>query len=159
MEQPNKNSGFWARGGAWVVAQNTLSLFIGVLSPLTKGGHTTGIWQPLGLFLIAIGAVYGIAGVVALGAKLSAFPTPKSNSSLVQHGIYKHVRHPLYASVGFLCAGWVTFWKSTPALILFLLLVVVLTLKARHEEKLLTTRFPEYESYRKQTKSVIPWLI
>jgi len=153
------HSGFWARGGVWVIAQFALmlacaaaSVAFGVVWQWPSGALVGGL-------LIAIGAVYGLAGAAALGRHRTAFPAPGPATVFVEHGIYRLVRHPLYASVTLLATGWALCWASLPGLGVALTLGVFLWMKGRREEQWLQEQFPEYESYRHRVKSVIPWLL
>lgn len=156
----DQGSNFFARGGVWVLAQSVLMLLVVVVPPLSPvSGSRPFSRVVIAAALLVIGAVYGVAGVIALGPNRTSFPVPKHQTRLVTSGIYRFVRHPLYASVGFLSAGWVIFWWSPLGLILLTQLIVVLVAKAKREEFLLSQRFPEYKLYKERTKCLIPWLI
>jgi protein-S-isoprenylcysteine O-methyltransferase Ste14 len=86
------------------------------------------------------------------------FPRPQAGSSLVTRGIYQRIRHPLYASLMSLSAGWGLFWGSWPALLAGLVLTVFLRMKAAREEQWLGARFPEYAHYARQVRRFIPGL-
>lgn len=154
-----QRAGFWERGGSWVIAQNTLMMLVVVVSPLSSAVGWAPVWRWIGGLFMAISAVYGVAGVIALGKNRTVFPSPKADAELVEKGIYRFVRHPLYGSVGFLVLGWSLFWRSILGMVLALALAFVLREKARREEAWLCDKFPQYAAYRKRVKSVIPWLV
>jgi protein-S-isoprenylcysteine O-methyltransferase Ste14 len=84
----------------------------------------------------------------------------ENSTKLVTTGLYKFVRHPMYASL--LLLGWGMFFKSIhPASIaLILVITLALYLTCKVEEKEMITRFgKEYEDYMKRTRMWIPWLI
>jgi protein-S-isoprenylcysteine O-methyltransferase Ste14 len=147
---------FWQRGGAWVLVQFALMaamIWLGIAFP---GG--AGNWGGIaaGLVLITAGGVFGVAGVRVLGRNRTAFPRPREDSELIQHGIYSRVRHPLYTSVMLVSAGWALAWQSWPALAAALALIAFLAAKARHEEHWLRRHFAGYEEYARRVPRFLP---
>jgi protein-S-isoprenylcysteine O-methyltransferase Ste14 len=109
-----------------------------------------------------------IAGVILL--KKSGKPVESRNdknlyefektSELVDHGIYRYIRHPLYSSLLFLT--WGIFLKHTTVLLFFvaLLSTVCLYFTAIFDEKECTEYFGEkYIAYMKRSKRFIPFII
>jgi protein-S-isoprenylcysteine O-methyltransferase Ste14 len=83
----------------------------------------------------------------------------EKTSELVDQGIFKFIRHPLYSSLLFLT--WGIFLKNTTDLLLFLSLLssVFLYLTALFDEKECITYFGEkYRDYMKRTKMFIPFI-
>ena len=152
--------GFFERGGWWVVAQSGLMMAVLAAGPLTSGGWADGNgWcRLLAWGLFGLGAGLGISGVWALRGNRTIFPRPQAGSSLVTRGIYRWVRHPLYASLMSLSVGWGLFWGSWPTLLAGLVLTVFLRMKAGHEERWLGERFPEYAVYAREVRRFIPGL-
>jgi protein-S-isoprenylcysteine O-methyltransferase Ste14 len=64
-------------------------------SLLRPGGANPGWIDPLGLTLQGLGIALGVCGYLALGRSLGLVP---AHRGLVTSGIYRVVRHPLYAS-------------------------------------------------------------
>ncbi|MBI3875937.1 MAG: isoprenylcysteine carboxylmethyltransferase family protein [Verrucomicrobia bacterium] len=106
--------------------------------------------------MFLLGAIVGIAGAVALGRHRTPFIEPRHDSLLVQHGIYRFIRHPLYASLILLCAGWSVLWQSAAGGIATGLLTLLLDAKARREEMRLRSKFPEYADYERRVKRLVP---
>jgi protein-S-isoprenylcysteine O-methyltransferase Ste14 len=150
--------GFWKRGGGWVLAQWLLMLAVAAVAPLfpCDWDGAAGMWVALPLF--ALGAGFGIGGVVALGKWRTIFPHPLPETRLVHHGVYAIVRHPLYTSLVFLSVAWALAWQSGPGLVGAVLMSAFLDAKARHEERLLRQRFSNYAGYARKVKRLIPWL-
>ncbi|SFV69292.1 hypothetical protein MNB_SV-10-149 [hydrothermal vent metagenome] len=105
-----------------------------------------------------------ITGIWALTHnKLGNFniePELKENCRLVTTGIYRWIRHPMYASVTLMMLG--TVLMDPGALILWYLwffLIVVLLLKAKREESLWLSHDPCYLDYRRNTKYFIPYIL
>ena len=149
---------FLQRGGLWVLGQSAL------LCVITAGGVLCrNQWQSLiltlcgaGLLLIAAGC--GVAGAVSLGRNLTPFPKPSASSTLVQTGVYKLIRHPLYTAVFCGSVGWALVWRSWPALLAALALAPLFDAKARREESWLRQQFPDYSSYEQRVRRFVPWI-
>jgi protein-S-isoprenylcysteine O-methyltransferase Ste14 len=94
-----------------------------------------------------VAALCGMFGTSALGRNLTPFPRPSATSTVVQHGIYGLIRHPLYTAVFCASIGWALVWASAPSLALAVALGPFLDAKARREERWLREQFPEYAGY------------
>jgi protein-S-isoprenylcysteine O-methyltransferase Ste14 len=151
-------STFLERGGAWVIGQAGLLLGVVGLGLFFHSGSRSFVAFVLGAGCIVVGAVFGIAGALALGHNLTPFPKPAPHAQLVRHGIYARIRHPLYTSVVFISIGWALVWHSWPALLAALALAPFFGAKARREERWLGERFPEYVGYLRDTRRFIPWV-
>ncbi len=149
---------FAARGGWWVVGQSILMLAVLALGLAFHGQWTGAASAWVGTLLAAAGAWLGIAGVKELSTNRTAFPKPQADSKLVQTGVYDLVRHPLYASVILLNTAWSLLWRSGPAGVATIALVILLDAKARREEKWLREMFPDYATYAERVRRLIPWL-
>ncbi len=156
----------WWRGqrGEWyVIAQFALFLLI-VLGPRTVTGLPP--W-PAGLFsvssiagtvLLALGGLVSLLAVLHLGSNLTALPHPKEGATLVETGMYRFVRHPIYFGVivmgiGFALSvqGWLTLFEAAA-------LAVFFDIKSRREEVWLAEHFPNYEDYRRRVRKLIPFI-
>lgn len=100
----------------------------------------------------------GVLGVVGLGRARTAFPRPRSDGRLVTTGIYGWVRHPLYFSVITASVGWGLIWGSAVAVALAGVLGGFLAAKAEREERWLREVYPDYASYAKRVKRLVPGL-
>lgn len=145
-------------GLRWVLIQTVLLIALVAAGPIDSGG-----WhQPAGLALggvcFVVGGAVGIAGVVRLGRNRTPFPRPRAGSRLVDHGIYRWVRHPLYLSVMLAGLGWALLWQSPSAFLIAAILVPFFDAKARREEVWLREAFPDYEAYARRVKRFLPGL-
>lgn len=112
----------------------------------------------LGLFIL--GVMVAVAAITVMPSRsFSVMPEPTSECELVTHGIYRHIRHPMYLAV--LLCGLAACLAYASALKwgLLALLAGVLIAKIRREERLLLARFEGYAAYRLRTKALIPYLI
>lgn len=146
------------RGFRWVWAQNILTLAVLALGPAFRAQWESWTGSVAGVLLFIAGAVFGLAGVHALGRNRTPYPKPRVGADLVRHGIYGVVRHPLYSSLIFIAFGWGLLWRSWPALLTAFALAVLLDAKARTEERWLRKIFTEYAAYARRGKRLVPMI-
>ena len=106
--------------------------------------------------LMALSMVPVTLGLFHLGRNLSPWPHPRASNRLVTHGIYSHLRHPLYASLLLFAVGWILWRQSWPAFIVGGALFLILRHKAAREEKMLQERHPDYRDYARGTGGFFP---
>jgi protein-S-isoprenylcysteine O-methyltransferase Ste14 len=129
---------------------------IGIMALLSKGFFSSTV----GLAIFVVGAMLGLWALThnQLG-NFNIQPKLRKGSKLITTGIYALVRHPMYLSVMVMMLG---FLVSTPTIvetILWLMLIVVLLLKAKKEESLWLEHDEAYEVYKKSTKLFIPYIL
>lgn len=151
-------SDFWKRGGAWVLAQSGLMIAVLVAGPVWSGHWSAAASPWLAVASFVAGAAFGIGGAVSLGRFRTIFPQPLAEARLVRSGPYAVVRHPLYTSLLLLALAWALAWHSVPGLVLAVVMFAFLDAKARHEERLLLKKFPDYAGYARRVKRLIPWI-
>jgi protein-S-isoprenylcysteine O-methyltransferase Ste14 len=148
---------FLERGGGWVVAQILLFSCVFVLALWYRG--TLGqAWRYCGIALLVAGSLIAVLGARMHGRKLSPFPKPPDGGTLIRHGIYGKIRHPLYTAVILAGLGWALAWGSWPSALAAAVLMPFLHAKSLHEERLLRERYREYRDYEAHTKRFIPWI-
>ena len=158
MTEVRNTSGFFARGGGWVLGQSVLLLLVVVLALVFRSADRQLVLTVAGAVLLTLSAVIGGAGAIGLGRGLTPYPRPSANARLVQRGIYAQMRHPLYTSVMAAALGWAVIWQSWPALLAGLVLILFFDAKSRHEERWLREQFPEYSQYAHRVRRFIPWV-
>lgn len=149
------------RGEGWVAGQMLLIFAEGVVSypafaalpPDTPAGW---LLTAAGLLLLLVGGWLVYRGIDDLGSNLTALPAPVRDATLVQGGVYRRVRHPIYAGVITLALGWSFAVGSAAATLMALLLAGWLDLKSRREEVWLAERHPGYAEYRRRSARFVP---
>ncbi len=147
------------RGEWWVVAQTVLLLATALVPslgpPWSAGAH----WLPmLGLVVGAVGLTVTVLGARTLGDSLTLLPRPPEGGRLVRAAVYRVVRHPIYSGVILMALGWALARRSSVHLAFAATLFLLFDAKARREERWLMDRFPEYASYRRHVRKLIPWI-
>ena len=115
--------------------------------------------NPILFIVFIIAMLLGLFAFYNMGSKnYSPFPHPRAGAKLVQLGIYKYIRHPMYTSV--MLIGLVLFLTSPTFLgfVTLTLLIGVLYIKANMEEELLTKMHSQYKDYAAKTKKFIPFV-
>ena len=112
--------------------------------------------QWAGLIVAITGVTISVIALLALNKSLSPFPTPKESAELIQSGIYKYIRHPIYTGILFFTFGFALFSENTFRLIIFVSLLILFKFKAGYEEKLLQKKYPNYKEYMKTTGMFLP---
>lgn len=156
----------WWRGkrGEWYVVVQALLFALVVFGPETLEGVPA--WPqaarlPALLFggvLLLAGGLLALAGAASLGRNLTPLPHPRDDARLVESGAYRLVRHPIYGGIIFSAYGWSLCAQSWLTLAYATLILVLLDLKSRREERWLVEKFPGYQAYRKRVPKLIPFL-
>lgn len=110
------------------------------------------------LIISALGIIVGITTLFfnKIG-NFNIYPQIKSKAKLITSGPFALVRHPMYLSLTLMMLGITLFNFHYQTLAGLTLIVIVISIKALKEEKLLIEKFPEYRAYMSRTKRVIPW--
>ena len=145
------------RGGAWVAGQVVVLGAFAVIAPQTAGGAQAP-FRIAGVALIALGVIVALWAALKLGRALTPFPKPVAHGRLCREGPYRWVRHPIYAGVLLIAAGWAAWWQSAPAALLLPFVFAFFAFKARAEERWLLAAWPEYRDYAKGNKAIVPFL-
>jgi protein-S-isoprenylcysteine O-methyltransferase Ste14 len=105
---------------------------------------------------ILLGAIVIASAGYSLRPSLRISPIPKPDSPLIESGIYKRVRHPMYLGVILIGFGLSGFSDSLSAWILEIALITVLSIKARFEDALLLEIHPESLHYQMHVSRIMP---
>ncbi|SEL09989.1 Protein-S-isoprenylcysteine O-methyltransferase Ste14 [Aquimarina amphilecti] len=117
-------------------------------------------WLPfinrIGLFTFVLGVLIVFISLLQLNKNLSPFPTPKLNSKLVKTGLYKFIRHPIYAGILCVVFGYGLYIGSFFKLIIATTIYMLFYFKTKYEEEKLQEFFEEYKVYKATTGRFFP---
>jgi protein-S-isoprenylcysteine O-methyltransferase Ste14 len=108
------------------------------------------------LAAVALGLLVIAGAGISLRPSLRVSPIPKSGAPLIESGIYKRVRHPMYLGVILIGFGLAGYANSTIPWICELILVLALNIKARFEDALLLEIHPESAHYQMHVSRILP---
>ena len=103
-----------------------------------------------------IGVLVMVVAGTALGRGLSAAPLPNEHTRLRTTGLYKYVRHPIYTGLLLFAIAYSVRSGSAWVAAACVLLVLLINVKARWEERHLKERFPDYVAYARRTARFVP---
>lgn len=110
----------------------------------------------LGWLLIAAGSIPVIWGHLVLGWRTHM---PSIQDTLVRHGLYAYIRHPIYTGGLLIFLGLAMLKPTTTVVLACAVGIVWLIVQARLEEIDLVQRLPVYRDYMKQVPGFLPRLI
>ncbi len=126
-----------------------------MIALLVFGGSWALAWWAWIILALGI-AILVWAGLSLGNMNLTVMPDPRDTNQISTQGIYSYLRHPMYTSV-LLCGIAVSFGApSTLRWIALAVCLLVLVLKIKREEHLLTARHPEYPVRMKGVARLCP---
>lgn len=147
----------------WVWGQTALMLLVAIAAPLLPRYVNLGeadfmlnrldpAWiRWLGGIIIIIGVIRLVRGIGSLGRNITPGIEPLAGAQLITTGAYAQVRHPIYAGIVLILAGYTLAWSNwTLALVVGWIALQYFNAKARAEEIWLAERFPAYEEYMRR---------
>jgi protein-S-isoprenylcysteine O-methyltransferase Ste14 len=113
----------------------------------------------LGLVLTATGVGISIWARVSLGTNWSGVVTLKDDHELIRKGIYRWIRHPIYAGLLLATIGTAVIKGHMRGWLGFLIVFAAFYFKARREEAFLRQEFGDgFEEHAKRTGMFLPKL-
>ena len=114
------------------------------------------LWLGYGIFMLGI--LIALIAAFHLGKNLTPLPRPKENAELIQRGLYRFVRHPIYFGVIVLSLGWGLIQQSTLVWLYVVIIAIFFDIKSRKEEQWLQAKFSAYADYQGRVRKLIPWV-
>ncbi len=108
------------------------------------------------LIISIFGFLIIVVAILQLNKNLSPFPSPKSNSELIQTGLYKYTRHPIYTGILLTVFGYAFYTNSSYKLLISVALLILFFFKSSYEEKMLLNNFSDYKMYKKNSGRFLP---
>ncbi len=158
-------SPWWkGRRGEWYVVAQVILFILVLLGPRTWSGWPA--WSSpylqlgsiLGGILLLAGGLFIFTGIFNLGSNLTAVPYPKEQSTLVETGPYRLVRHPIYSGGIIMAFGWAFWVHGWLTFAYAFILLIFFDIKSRLEEKWLMDKFSGYRSYQARVHKLIPFI-
>ncbi len=112
--------------------------------------------KTIALSAIVIGILIFALAMIQLNKSLSPFPTPKSGSRLIQTGLYKFVRHPIYTGILVAFIGFSVYTESAYRIFISIILYFLFIYKSTYEERQLIKKYEAYEKYKRSTGRFFP---
>jgi protein-S-isoprenylcysteine O-methyltransferase Ste14 len=139
-------------GGYYGAAQTVLLIACAAAYVLSEAPRRT--FPVGGDVLCFAGLALLAAAFISLGKAVQVDPEPRADASLVTHGVYARLRHPMYTAIAILVVGLLL---KKPAIAVGAMSATVLAFlgfKVRYEERRLAARYPGYAAYRARTWGV-----
>jgi protein-S-isoprenylcysteine O-methyltransferase Ste14 len=135
-----------------IIAQTQLPEFL----PISASPSTL---RTVGIALYTLGLAMAVTGRIQLGWNWSDIEKSfvQRDHALVEHGLYRYVRHPIYAGDILLLSGLELTLNSWCVLGVAAIAVYVRT-QAVSEERSLKSVLPGYEQYCRRTARFLPFL-
>ncbi|WP_353807544.1 methyltransferase family protein [Agromyces sp. SYSU T00194] len=106
----------------------------------------------LAALLGALGGALAVGGVVALGRDLVPWVAPRTGAPLRTGGAYRLTRNPIYLGLLTGTLGWVLWRGRIELVVVWVLLAVVLVVKAHVEQRALLEAYGDaYREYARRT--------
>lgn len=105
------------------------------------------------------GLVLVLAWYLARRGLKAVFGSERSEPGVIDSGVFKLVRHPIYTGAILFYLGAILITLSVASALFWLLIICFYILIARYEERILTKEFGEdYLKYKKKTGMLFPKL-
>ncbi|MGH9511201.1 MAG: methyltransferase family protein [Terriglobales bacterium] len=116
-----------------------------------------GMLRYVGLLLCSAGIALRLLALAKLGRQFSAYVTLQEGHQLVQSGIYRMIRHPLYLSLLLAAPGMALVFDSTLVWPILGIAAMFVATRIRHEEKLLKSEFGRsFDAYQSRSWRLLP---
>ena len=119
--------------------------------PVSSPRHMA--FYPLIMGLIVFGGALNLIGLITLRR---AFTIMSEARTLITHGIYRYIRHPLYTGHLIMFFGSMLLRLHVLTIALYMLFAVGQFIRARIEERKLQRSFAEYADYKNRTGMFLP---
>ncbi|MGV0980997.1 MAG: methyltransferase family protein [Polynucleobacter sp.] len=146
--------------GAWYVVIQGILIGLILFGPqgslLISSKSLVAVLQSCGIAIGLLACLIMAIAAINLGKNLTPLPCPKDGAVLIQTGLYRYVRHPIYFGVLLAALAWLLIFPGVYILAYSICLFLLFDIKARREEMWLLERFPTYRAYQAEVKKLIP---
>ena len=163
MEKQPYLEGRPGRRGEYLVVIQILLMAAFVLIPTWPIAPTGTAYPKVARWLLcglcwALSSFFGLGGFRAIRRYLTPLPYPVDDNRIVDTGVYRLVRHPIYTAIMLALVGWTLYTASLTHAVMTVASWIFYRHKAAKEEAWLTQRHPEYADYAARTGRFIPRL-
>jgi protein-S-isoprenylcysteine O-methyltransferase Ste14 len=124
------------------------------------GGEVTTVETVVGLLLIGLGFLE--SSVAWLSIRRYSAPEFQiiEGHKVVDWGLYRYIRHPIYLGFFLIGAGLPTFVRSIGGLIVFVAIVAPIWIYVIHQEErfLMAELGSDYSDYMRKTRRLLPFI-
>lgn len=123
------------------------------------GYHQPAVQSILSMILGPLSVLLVWSAAHRLGKQWRYEAALSPDHELIQSGVYRWLRHPIYASMLGMFVTTGLAWSWWPKTVIGLIFFIAGTeIRIAAEERLLSGRFPSYAEYRKHTWAYIPFI-
>lgn len=133
------------------------ALLVGPLAFLVATKHLFSP-APLAIAFFVAGLALVVWARLTFGWRSLHAGSDATKGGLVTSGPYRWVRHPIYAGVMLALVGVVIGHHDARAIVAVAIIVAALGVRIAAEERAVVRMYPDYASYAKRTKRLVPWL-
>jgi protein-S-isoprenylcysteine O-methyltransferase Ste14 len=152
--QTKRTSKLFGHAQTTLVSGFAVVIFLSPNTRLFVSPTTAGV----GGVLCAVGVLVIFLAFYSLGDAIQIAPEPLPGKQLVEKGLYKYLRHPIYTGILLCVVGFILKKPSIYVLVAGAVVILFLFFKVRFEEKLLGATYPGYAQYRSRTWGLLPGL-
>jgi protein-S-isoprenylcysteine O-methyltransferase Ste14 len=110
--------------------------------------------------ILLAGAAFTVWARITLGRNWSAEVTFKQDHELIESGPYALVRHPIYTGLITMALGTAIDYGRAIGFAVFVGLCGALWWKARQEERIMSSHFPDaYSDYKARVHAIVPFVL
>jgi protein-S-isoprenylcysteine O-methyltransferase Ste14 len=137
-----------------------IAILVASVEPLyTPGSLVLSPMIVIGTTMFVIGLIITVRAQMTISTNYSWTLEIRDGHTLVESGLYKYVRHPIYTGTIIRLISIPVFTSSLPGFILSLLSIPVLNYRIGLEEGMLIEEFgEEYERYKERTWRLFPYI-
>ncbi len=132
-------------------------LLMGIIIFAPKQSAINTLWALVGTLLLIASLFIFMKSKRDLAQAFYPYPEPKTGAPFITSGIYSRVRHPMYLAFLVGSLGLVLIKQSVLLIVSTILLTLILNIKYRFEDRLLSARWNEAADYQKSVPALFPF--
>lgn len=135
----------------------TQILLMGIIIFAPKQSAINAFWALVGSLLLIVSLFIFMKSKRNLAQAFYPYPEPKTGAPFITSGIYSRVRHPMYLAFLVGSLGLALIKQSLLLIVSTILLTLILNIKYRFEDRLLSARWEEAKEYQKSVPALFPF--